>query len=226
MQRILIVEDEQKTGRYLQQGLVEEGYQADLFNNGRDGLGAASKGQYDLIILDVMLPFLDGWQIISALRESGHEEPVLFLTAKDNVRDKVKGLELGADDYLIKPFDFTELVARVRTLLRRARSQAATDCTIADLTVDMVRRTVIRSGKKIHLTGKEYVLLELLLQRTGEVLPRSLISSLVWNMNFDSDTNVIDVAVRRLRSKIDDDFEPKLIHTVRGAGYVLEIREE
>ncbi|MCH6241081.1 winged helix-turn-helix domain-containing protein, partial [Escherichia coli] len=127
---------------------------------------------------------------------------------------------------LIKPFDFTELVARVRTLLRRARSQAATVCTIADMTVDMVRRTVIRSGKKIHLTGKEYVLLELLLQRTGEVLPRSLISSLVWNMNFDSDTNVIDVAVRRLRSKIDDDFEPKLIHTVRGAGYVLEIREE
>ncbi|MDU7745004.1 MAG: winged helix-turn-helix domain-containing protein [Citrobacter sp.] len=192
MQRILIVEDEQKTGRYLQQGLVEEGYQADLFNNGRDGLGAASKGQYDLIILDVMLPFLDGWQIISALRESGHEEPV----------------------------------ARVRTLLRRARSQAATVCTIADMTVDMVRRTVIRSGKKIHLTGKEYVLLELLLQRTGEVLPRSLISSLVWNMNFESDTNVIDVAVRRLRSKIDDDFEPKLIHTVRGVGYVLEIREE
>lgn len=173
-----------------------------------------------------LTPFLDGWQIISALRESGHEEPVLFLTAKDNVRDKVKGLELGADDYLIKPFDFTELVARVRTLLRRARSQAATVCTIADMTVDMVRRTVIRSGKKIHLTGKEYVLLELLLQRTGEVLPRSLISSLVWNMNFDSDTNVIDVAVRRLRSKIDDDFEPKLIHTVRGAGYVLEIREE
>jgi len=216
----------QTTLTYLQQGLVEEGYQADLFNNGRDGLGAASKGQYDLIILDVMLPFLDGWQIISALRESGHEEPVLFLTAKDNVRDKVKGLELGADDYLIKPFDFTELVARVRTLLRRARSQAATVCTIADMTVDMVRRTVIRSGKKIHLTGKEYVLLELLLQRTGEVLPRSLISSLVWNMNFDSDTNVIDVAVRRLRSKIDDDFEPKLIHTVRGAGYVLEIREE
>ncbi len=166
MQRILIVEDEQKTGRYLQQGLVEEGYQADLFNNGRDGLGAASKGQYDLIILDVMLPFLDGWQIISALRESGHEEPVLFLTAKDNVRDKVKGLELGADDYLIKPFDFTELVARVRTLLRRARSQAATVCTIADMTVDMVRRTVIRSGKKIHLTGKEYVLLELLLQHS------------------------------------------------------------
>ena len=219
MQRILIVEDEHKTGSYLQQGLVEEGYQADLFDNGRDGLGAASKGQYDLIILDVMLPFLDG-------RESGHEEPVLFLTAKDNVRDKVKGLELGADDYLIKPFDFTELVARVRTLLRRARSQTATVCTIADMTVDMVRRTVTRSGKKIHLTGKEYVLLELLLQRTGEVLPRSLISSLVWNINFDSDTNVIDVAVRRLRSKIDDDYEPKLIHTVRGAGYILEIREE
>ncbi|MGK6641239.1 copper response regulator transcription factor PcoR [Enterobacter hormaechei] len=228
MQRILIVEDEQKTGRYLQQGLVEEGYQADLFNNGRDGLGAASKGQYDLIILDVMLPFLDGWQIISALRESGHEEPVLFLTAKDNVRDKVKGLELGADDYLIKPFDFTELVARVRTLLRRARSQAATVCTIADMTVDMVRRTVIRSGKKIHLTGKEYVLLELLLQRTGEVLPSEsyLVPGSGNKRNFDSDTNVIDVAVRRLRSKIDDDFEPKLIHTVRGAGYVLEIREE
>ena len=173
-----------------------------------------------------MLPFLDGWQIITSLRASGHEEPVLFLTAKDNVRDKVKGLELGADDYLIKPFDFTELVARVRTLLRRARAQSTTVCTIADMTVDMVRRTVTRSGKKIHLTGKEYVLLELLLQRTGEVLPRSLISSLVWNMNFDSDTNVIDVAVRRLRSKIDDDFEPKLIHTVRGAGYVLEIKEE
>ncbi|KFK95930.1 heavy metal response regulator transcription factor [Serratia sp. Ag2] len=226
MQRILIVEDEIKTGSYLQQGLEEVGYQVDLFHDGCEGLNALQKDHYELIILDVMLPSLNGWQIIDEMRQSGHEEPVLFLTAKDNVQDKVKGLELGADDYLIKPFDFAELVARVRTLLRRSRVLAPTVCSLADLTVDMVRRTVMRSGKRIHLTSKEYVLLELLLQRTGEVLPRSLISSLVWNMNFDSDTNVIDVAVRRLRSKIDDDFEPKLIHTVRGAGYVLEIKEQ
>ena len=171
-----------------------------------------------------MLPFLDGWQIISALR-SPHEEPVLFLTAKDNVRDKVKGLELGADDYLIKPFDFTELVARVRTLLRRARSQAATVCTIADMTVDMVRRTVIRSGRRSISPVKNTFCLSCCCN-APEKCYQSLISSPVWNMNFDSDTNVIDVAVRRLRSKIDDDFEPKLIHTVRGAGYVPEIREE
>lgn len=226
MQHILIVEDEIKTGSYLQQGLEEVGYQVDLFHDGREGLNALLKGHYELIILDVMLPSLNGWQIIDEMRQSGHEEPVLFLTAKDNVQDKVKGLELGADDYLIKPFDFVELVARVRTLLRRTRALGPTVCSLADLTVDMVRRTVMRSGKRIHLTSKEYILLELLLQRTGEVLPRSLISSLVWNMNFDSDTNVIDVAVRRLRSKIDDDFEPKLIHTVRGTGYVLEIKEE
>ncbi|EKN4908431.1 MULTISPECIES: heavy metal response regulator transcription factor [Serratia] len=226
MQRILIVEDEIKTGSYLRQGLEEVGYHVELFHNGREGLNAILKGHYELIILDIMLPSLNGWQIIEEMRKFGHEEPVLFLTAKDNVQDKVKGLELGADDYLIKPFDFAELVARVRTLLRRSRALGPTVSSLADLTVDMVRRTVIRSGKRIHLTSKEYILLELLLQRTGEVLPRSLISSLVWNMNFDSDTNVIDVAVRRLRSKIDDDFEPKLIHTVRGTGYVLEIKEE
>ena len=221
--KILIVEDEQKTGDYLKQGLSEAGFVADLARDGVDGLHLALTGDYDLAVLDVMLPKLDGWQVLREIRRNGKQLPVLFLTARDQVEDRVKGLEFGADDYLVKPFAFSELLARVRALLRRGRTSESELLQIADLELDLLRRRVTRAGKRIDLTAKEFALLELLLRRQGEVLPRSLIASQVWDMNFDSDTNVIEVAVRRLRAKIDDDFEPKLIRTVRGMGYVLEI---
>ena len=222
--KILIVEDEAKTGDYLRQGLREAGYAVDLTRDGNDGLHHGLEGDYDLVLLDVMLPGMDGWQVLQQLRQAGRDTTVLFLTARDDVDDRVKGLELGADDYLVKPFAFSELLARVRTLLRRGtRSKEADSIRIADLELDLIRRRVIRAGKRIDLTSKEFALLELLLRRHGEVLPRSLIASQVWDMNFDSDTNVIEVAIRRLRAKVDDDFEPKLIHTVRGMGYVLEV---
>ena len=221
--KILVVEDEPKTGTYLKQGLVEAGFVVDLANNGVDGLHLASTESYELAILDVMLPGIDGWQVLQGMRKAGKEMLVLFLTARDQVEDRVKGLELGADDYLVKPFAFSELLARVRTLLRRgAKVKDAEFLRVADLELDLLRRRVTRAGKRIDLTAKEFVLLELLLRRQGEVLPRSLIASQVWDMNFDSDTNVIEVAVRRLRAKVDDDFEPRLIRTVRGMGYVLE----
>jgi two-component system copper resistance phosphate regulon response regulator CusR len=182
---------------------------------------------FELIILDVMLPDVDGWRIIQALRQAGKQTPVLFLTARDSVNDRVKGLELGADDYLVKPFAFAELLARVRTLLRRGVTQVLADqLKVADLVLDLPRRRAARGGRKIALSQKEFSLLELLIRRQGEVLPRSLIASQVWDMNFDSDTNVIDVAIRRLRAKIDDDFEPKLIHTVRGMGYKLDVEND
>lgn len=221
--RILIVEDEPKTGDYLKQGLVEAGFAVDLIRDGRDGLHHALTESIDLAILDVMLPGLDGWGILTGIRKSGKDMPVLFLTARDHVDDRVKGLELGADDYLVKPFAFSELLARVRTLLRRgAKTTGAEFLRVADLELDLLRRRVTRAGKRVDLTAKEFALLELLLRRQGEVLPRSLIASQVWDMNFDSDTNVIEVAMRRLRLKLDDPFEPKLIRTVRGMGYVLE----
>jgi len=224
--KILIVEDEPKTGDYLKQGLTEAGFVADLARDGWDGLELAKDGHYDLMILDVMLPGLDGWQVLDGVRRAGVETPVLFLTARDQVADRVKGLELGADDYLVKPFAFAELLARVRTLLRRGRGGLEpTVLKVADLELDLLRRRAIRAGKKIDLTAKEFALLELLLRRQGEVLPRSLIASLVWDMNFDSDTNVIDVAVRRLRAKVDEGFASRLIHTVRGMGYVLDMNE-
>jgi two-component system copper resistance phosphate regulon response regulator CusR len=221
--KILIVEDEQKTGDYLKQGLSEAGFVTDLARDGVDGLHLALTDDYDLVVLDVMLPKLDGWQVLRELRQKGKHLPVLFLTARDQVEDRVKGLEFGADDYLVKPFAFSELLARVRALLRRGRATEPERFQIADLELDLLRRRVMRGGKRIELTAKEFALLELLLRRQGEVLPRSLIASQVWDMNFDSDTNVIEVAVRRLRAKIDDEFELKLIHTVRGMGYVLEI---
>jgi two-component system copper resistance phosphate regulon response regulator CusR len=223
--KILIIEDEAKTGSYLKQGLTEAGFVADIARDGMDGVHLALTEAYDLIVLDVMLPRLDGWQVLQEIRRAGRDLPVLFLTARDQVEDRVKGLELGADDYLVKPFAFSELLARVRTLLRRGNTKETEVLRAADLELDLRRRRVTRAGKRIDLTAKEFALLELLLRRQGEVLPRSLIASQVWDMNFDSDTNVIEVAVRRLRSKMDDDFEPKLIRTVRGMGYVLETQE-
>ncbi len=224
--KILVVEDELKTGDYLRQGLMEAGFIVDLLRNGEDGLHAALSEAYDLAILDVMLPGMDGWSVLKGIRNSGRELPVLFLTARDEVDDRVRGLELGADDYLVKPFAFAELLARVRTLLRRGtKGKEAETLRAADLDLDLMRRRVTRAGKRIDLTAKEFALLELLLRRQGEVLPRSLIASQVWDMNFDSDTNVIEVAVKRLRAKVDDGFEPKLIRTVRGMGYVLEVPE-
>jgi two-component system, OmpR family, copper resistance phosphate regulon response regulator CusR len=220
--KILIIEDEPKTGDYLLQGLTEAGFVVDLVRDGLDGLHLATTGDHDLLVLDVMLPRMDGWTLLQAVRLAGRGIPVLFLTARDEVEDRVRGLELGADDYLVKPFAFSELLARVRTLLRRGKSKEPDVLTAADLEVDLLRRRVTRGGVRIDLTAKEFALLELLVRRQGEVLPRSLIASQVWDMNFDSDTNVIEVAVRRLRAKVDDPFEPKLIRTVRGMGYVLE----
>lgn len=221
--KILIVEDEPKTGDYLRQGLREAGFVVDLVQDGLDGLHLGIEGDQDLIILDVMLPRMDGWGVLQALTQAGIRTPVIFLTAKDQVEDRVRGLELGAADYLVKPFSFAELLARVRNVLRRG--PAATESSIlqvADLEVDLLRRRVLRAGRRIDLTPKEFGLLELLVRRQGEVLPRSLIASLVWDMNFDSDTNVIEVAMRRLRAKVDEGFEVRLIQTVRGMGYVLE----
>lgn len=220
--KILIVEDEPKTGDYLKQGLAEAGFGADLVRDGIDGRHQAIEQDYDLVILDVMLPGIDGWQVLRDLRAAGRRMPVLFLTARDQVEDRVKGLESGADDYLLKPFAFAELLARVRTLLRRGKGVDPEHLRAADIELDLLRRRVTRGGRRIDLTAKEFALLELLLRRQGEVLPRSLIASQVWDMNFDSDTNVIEVAVRRLRAKIDDGFEPRLIRTVRGMGYVLD----
>lgn len=225
--KILIVEDETKIREYLRQGLTEAGFVVDLACNGLDGHHLAMTESYDLIVLDVMLPDIDGWRILTALREAGSKIPVLFLTARDSVDDRVKGLELGADDYLVKPFAFAELLARVRTLLRRGVAPAVeTTLNVADLELDLMRRRVTRAGQRIPLTAKEFALLELLIRHEEEVLPRSLIASQVWDMNFDSNTNVIDVAIRRLRAKIDDDFERKLIHTVRGMGYMLDASGE
>lgn len=225
--RILIVEDEPKTGEYLRQGLHEAGFVVDLAQNGTDGLHLMAHSEFDLVILDVMLPGLNGWQVLHAMRERGLQMPVMFLTARDQVEDRVKGLELGAEDYLVKPFSFAELLARVRIILRRGRSgNEPTRLKVADLDLDLLRRRVSRAGKRIDLTAKEFGLLELLMRRQGEVLTRSLIASQVWDMNFDSDTNVIEVAMRRLRVKIDEGHDTKLIQTVRGMGYVLEAPED
>lgn len=221
--KLLIVEDEVKTGEYLQQGLMEAGFAVDYANNGLDGHHLAITGNYDLIILDVMLPDIDGWKILQALRSAGNNVPALFLTARDGVADRVKGLELGADDYVVKPFAFSELLARVRTLLRRGIPSPLVDrLQVSDLVLDLARRAATRAAKRLTLTNKEFLLLEFLVRHKGEVLPRSLIASQIWDINFNSDTNVIDVAIRRLRAKMDDDYEPKLISTIRGVGYVLE----
>ena len=221
--KVLIVEDEAKTGDYLRKGLTENGFVVDLVRNGVDGLHLAATGDYAVIVLDVMLPGMDGWSVLRELRKA-RDTPVIFLTARDEVEDRVRGLELGADDYLVKPFAFSELLARLRTLLRRGRNTQAEALTSADLELDPVRRRVARGATRIDLTAKEFALLYLLMRRQGEVLSRTFIAEQVWDMNFDSDTNVVEVAIRRLRAKMDDPFERKLLHTVRGMGYVLEDR--
>lgn len=218
---LLVIEDEVKAGAYLKKGLEESGFPVDVVTNGLDGLHLALEGDYALIILDLMIPGLDGWSVLSRLR-TRKDMPVLVLTAKDAVEDRVRGLELGADDYLVKPFAFVELLARVRTLLRRGQPRESERMTILDLEMDVLRRRVSRAGRRIDLTPREFSLLQLLARRRGEVLSRTQIASYVWDMNFDSDTNVVEVAIRRLRAKVDDDFARKLIHTVRGAGYVLD----
>ena len=221
--KLLVAEDEPKIGMYLQQGLLEAGFSVDRVVTGTEALHQALNEAYDLLILDVMMPGLDGWEVIRSVRTAGSSVPVLFLTARDGVDDRVKGLELGADDYLVKPFAFSELLARVRGLLRRgAAVPNQTSIKIGDLEVDLLKRRASRSGRRIDLTAKEFSLLELLMRRRGEVLPKSLIASQVWDMNFDSDTNVIEVAIRRLRAKIDDDFDTKMIQTARGMGYMLD----
>ncbi|EGD00125.1 two component heavy metal response transcriptional regulator, partial [Burkholderia sp. TJI49] len=218
--RILIVEDEPKTGAYLRKGLTEAGYVVDWVEDGITGQHQAETEEYDLLVLDVMLPGQDGWTLLQNLRRS-KSTPVLFLTARDDVGDRVKGLELGADDYLAKPFDFVELTARIKSILRRGQPRDSNTLRAADLELDLTRRKATRQGDTILLTAKEFALLWLLMRREGEILPRATIASQVWDMNFNSDTNVVDSAIRRLRSKIDDAYEPKLIHTVRGMGYVL-----
>jgi two-component system copper resistance phosphate regulon response regulator CusR len=221
---VLVVEDEKKTHEYLKKGLMENGFVVDIAANGEDGLHLALTGDYDLIVLDVMLPDRDGWSIVAEIRRNGKQTPVLFLTARDSVQDRVKGLELGADDYLVKPFAFSELLARARSLLRRGPARQLERLRLADLEVDLIRHKASRESKPLDLAPKEFALLSLLVRRTGEVLSRTLIAEQVWDMNFDSETNVVDVAVRRLRRKVDDPFAKKLIHTVRGVGYVLEER--
>lgn len=215
---ILVVEDELKAGNYLFNGLQEQGYSVSLARNGADGLHLALEHAFDVIVLDVMMPAMDGWEVLRQLRkEIG--TPVLFLTARDDIADRIKGLELGADDYLVKPFSFAELVARLRTLTRRGPLREEEHLQVEDLHIDVLKRRVTRAGAKITLTNKEFALLHLFASHQGQVLSRTLIASRVWDMNFDSDTNVVDVAVRRLRMKVDDPFQGKLIHSVRGIGY-------
>jgi two-component system copper resistance phosphate regulon response regulator CusR len=222
--RILVVEDESRSREFLVKGLTESGFAVDAAAAGDEGLRMAEENKYDLIILDVMLPKMDGWQVLEKLRHGGLLTPVLFLTARVSVDDRVRGLELGADDYLVKPFAWAEFVARVRALLRRGPSRQVESVSIADLHLDLPRMKALRGGRMIDLTAKEFQLLSLLARRTGEVLSRATIAELVWDMSFSEDSNAVDVAIGRLRRKIDEPFENKLIHTQRGLGYVLEAR--
>ncbi|MDY3553451.1 heavy metal response regulator transcription factor [Gemmata sp. JC717] len=222
--KLLIVEDDTRTAEYLRKGLREAGFTVDIASRGDDGLHLAATGGYELVVLDVMLPGRDGWSVLAELRAAGRQTPVLFLTAADAVTDRVRGLELGADDYLVKPFAFSEFLARVRSVLRRGAARQKDVLRVADLEVDTVRLAASRAGCKLDLTPKEFGLIALLARRAGDVLSRTVIAEQVWDMNFDSDSNVVDVHVRRLRAKVDDPFPTKLIHTVRGVGYVLEDR--
>jgi two-component system copper resistance phosphate regulon response regulator CusR len=220
--KVLVIEDEQRSAAYLKKGLTEHGFAVDVSPNGDDGLHLALSSPYDLVVLDVMLPQRDGWSVLSRLRGEGNQTPVLMLTARDTVPDRVRGLDLGADDYLVKPFAFSELLARIRTILRRGPARQASTFQIADLEIDLARQRAARGGNRLDLTATEFRLLALLARHADEVLSRTFIAEQVWDMNFDSDTNVVDVHVRRLRAKVDDPYPTRLIHTVRGVGYVLE----
>jgi two-component system copper resistance phosphate regulon response regulator CusR len=221
MTKLLLVEDEEKVAAFLRTGLAEHGFIVDVCRDGEEGLQHALAVDYALLILDVMLPGRDGWSILQEIRRHGCHTRVLFLSARDAVEERVKGLELGADDYLVKPFAFSELLARVRTLLRRPPARHDDPLKLADLSLDIRRHRVSRGDTPIELTPKEFLLLSLMLEHQGEVLSRTLIAEQVWDMNFDADSNVVDVHIRRLRAKVDDPFERKLIHTVRGLGYVV-----
>ncbi len=223
--KILVVEDEVKTAGFLRKGLREAGYVVDVSGNGEEAIHLAGELCFDLIVLDIMIPKKDGLQVLVTLRKGAIETPILLLTAKDSVADRVKGFELGADDYLVKPFAFSELLARVRSLLKRAPVRQQEILRVADLEIDLAKHRAVRSGQRVDLTAKEFVLLALLARRAGEVLSRTMIAEAVWDMNFDSDTNVVDVNVRRLRSKVDDPFPRKLIKTVRGVGYVIDAQD-
>jgi two-component system copper resistance phosphate regulon response regulator CusR len=222
--KILIVEDEPRTADYLSKGLTEQGCAVDMANNGIDGQHLALTHAYDVIVLDVMLPGQDGFAVLRALR-AVKQTPVIMLTARDRVEDRIKGLHEGADDYLVKPFSFLELLARLQALNRRGRKQEPVQLRIADLQIDLLARKASRGGMRIDLTAKEFALLAVLGRRQGEILSKTAIAELVWDMNFDSNTNVVEVAIKRLRDKIDAPFSPKLLHTIRGMGYVMELRD-
>jgi two-component system copper resistance phosphate regulon response regulator CusR len=227
--RLLVIEDEAKLAQYLHKGLSESGHVVDVARDGIDGRRLAVGGEYDIILLDLMLPGIDGFGVLKAVRSEGRRTPVLMLTARDKIEDRVAGLEQGADDYLVKPFAFSELLARITALGRRGAATtsaaAPTQLSLSDLSLDLIGRKAIRGAQRLELTAKEFNLLALLLRRRGQILSRTTLAEQVWDMNFVSDTNVVEVAVRRLRSKLDDPFERKLLHTVRGMGYVLEERE-
>lgn len=223
--KILIVEDEIKTADYLRQGFHEQGYSVDLAMDGIDGLHLAIHQDYDAIILDAMLPGQDGFSVLRTLRGTKNT-PVLMLTARDGTNDRVKGLQEGADDYLVKPFSFNELLARIQAITRRGRTLESTLLRIGDLQIDLISRRVVRSGQRIDLTAKEFALLTLLGKRQGDILSKTVIAELVWDMNFDSNTNVVEVAIKRLRAKIDLPFDSNLLHTIRGMGYVMEDRRD